>query len=218
MEKINLKRITAVVIDGRRPDEEIYNNYSLIINYMNKYIEFGAIKLFLCENPNIPGTEFYQVKRMGIADYSKFCILELSDFIDTDFCLIFQDDGFVLNPHLWDEKFYDYDYIGSPWPLYMGWPVEGEQVGNGGFSLRSKSLLELTKTFTDHVTQNEDTFIISAKRDKILKAGLKIAPLEIAKKFSVENQIDQDHSMNTCFGFHGKNKKEEAINIIREMI
>ena len=36
-------------------------------------------------------------------------------------------------------RFFDYDYIGAPWPNNFV-----NRVGNGGFSLRSKKFLELT--------------------------------------------------------------------------
>ena len=152
---------------------------------MTDNVDFGSIKFIGTRNPSINGVEFKEIPKIGIVDYSKFCLFELSKHVQTDFCLLFQDDGFILNPNLWNECFYDYDYIGSPWPLYMGWPKEGEQVGNGGFSLRSKKLLELTKTFTGHSTQNEDTYIVSDKKASLVDAGLKIAPIEIARLFSV---------------------------------
>jgi hypothetical protein len=214
MEKLDLKKITAVVIDGRGYLEERYNRFKEIVSFMQKHIEFDSIKMFLVEDPKISGIEFHKINRFGISDYSRFCLFKLSEYVNTDFCLIFQDDGFIINPDLWKDDFYNYDYIGSPWPLYMGWPKEGEQVGNGGFSLRSKKLLELTKTFTDHSTQNEDTYIVADKKSSLIDAGLKIAPLEIARLFSIENSLDDNHGLNTCFGFHAKHLLNAGIKKI----
>jgi hypothetical protein len=213
MNKIDLKRITAITVDGRSFEEERYSRFRDIVSFMNKNIEFFSIKMFLVEDPNIPGVEFHKIDKMGITDYSRFCLHKLADHIDTDFCLIFQDDGFVLNPDLWTDEFFMYDYIGSPWPLHMGWPEEGRQVGNGGFSLRSKRLLEFTKNLP-HQTENEDTYIVISRREEVEKAGIKIAPLEIARLFSVENRIDAEHNLKTCFGFHAKRELDEAIKII----
>jgi hypothetical protein len=95
----------------------------------------------------------------------------------------------------------------------MGWPEKGKQVGNGGFSLRSKKLLDFTKTL-HHNTENEDTHIVITKREEIEKSGLKIAPLEIARLFSVENSLDSTHNLKTCFGFHAKRELNEALKII----
>ena len=215
MEKLDLKKITAVVIDGRGYLEERYNRFKEIVSFMQKHIEFDSIKMFLVEDPKIPGIEFNKINRFGISDYSKFCLHELTNYISTDFCLIFQDDGFVLNPGYWSDEFYMYDYIGSPWPLYIGWPEEGKQVGNGGFSLRSKRLLEYSKTLTHHTTENEDTFLLD-ERKALDDAGIKIAPVEIARKFSIENHMDSDHSIHNCFGFHAKHLLEECLEIIRK--
>ena len=212
--KLNLNRVTAICIDGREIDDSLLERYKTILEFMTNNVDFGSIKFIGTRNPFISGVEFKEIPKIGIIDYSKFCLFSLSDHVETDFCLLFQDDGFVLNPNLWNDSFYDYDYIGSPWPLYMGWPKEGEQVGNGGFSLRSKKLLELTKTFTEHWTQNEDTYIVSDRKVSLLNAGLKIAPVEIARLFSVENPIDEDHNINTCFGYHSKMNLEKAIKKI----
>jgi len=214
MSKIDLKRITAVCIDGRPYDEARYGRYNIILNFFLANIEFGSVKMITTRNPGIEGVSHIKIDEFDISGYSKFCLHELTRHVDTEFCLIFQDDGFIVNPNAWNDLFYDYDYIGSPWPLYMGWPKEGQQVGNGGFSLRSKKLLEFTKTFAEHSTQNEDTYIVSDRRESVINAGLKIAPVEIARLFSVENPIDNEHNINTCFGFHSKNKTEDAIEKI----
>ncbi len=215
MSKIDLKRITAVCIDGRSYDEERYKRYSIILDFFLKNINFCDVKMISTHNPKIDGISYIPINEFGISDYSKFCLHYLSDYINSDFCLLFQDDGFIINPNLWNDSFYEYDYIGSPWPLYIGWPIEGKQVGNGGFSLRSKKLLEFTKTFEEYTTENEDTYIVLTRRDDIENAGLKIAPLDIARCFSVEVPLDEDHNLNTCFGFHSKINLNEAIKKIK---
>ena len=216
MSKIDLKKITAVCIDGRPYDKERYERYSVILNFFLTNVEFASIQIISTHDPEIEGVTYTRIKEFGISDYSRFCLHHLSDWVNSEFCLIFQDDGFILNPNLWDDSFYEYDYIGSPWPLYMGWPVEGQQVGNGGFSLRSKRLLEFTKTFTGHTTENEDTYIVGTNRKNIEDEGLKIAPLEIARLFSIENGLDDEHRLDTCFGFHAKHLLDDAIKMIQQ--
>ena len=93
----------------------------------------------MCEEPSIP------IKNMK--DYSRFMIYHLNDYINTKYVLTIQYDGFIINTDAWKDEFFNYDYIGAPWP----WREEafvtpyGEHisVGNGGFSLRSKKLLEV---------------------------------------------------------------------------
>lgn len=95
-------------------------------------------------------------------EYSIFMLYALHQFIDTDFVLVVQDDGWVVNGDRWDDRFFDYDYIGAPMMQYclneppylltalnfyiqhfrkipQGY-IEGQ---NGGFSLRSRKLLKM---------------------------------------------------------------------------
>jgi len=64
--------------------------------------------------------------------------------IDTQFTLVTQWDGYVINAEAWTEEFLDYDYIGARWigdvVKAAGSPPE-YNVGNGGFSLRSDIFL-----------------------------------------------------------------------------
>ena len=71
------------------------------------------------------------------AAYSAFILEELHEFITSSHVLIVQWDGFVLHPQNWDPAFLSFDYIGAVWPQFS----DGHDVGNGGFSLRSRKLL-----------------------------------------------------------------------------
>src|SRR4030095_4866549 len=69
--------------------------------------------------------------------YSRFVMKELAAHVDTDFALLVQWDGFVVNASAWSDDFLEHDYIGAKWIFYD----DGHTVGNGGFSLRSTRLL-----------------------------------------------------------------------------
>ena len=71
-------------------------------------------------------------------EYSQFVLKSLPAYIDTDHVLLVQWDGYVVNPAAWDPAFLHCDYIGAKW----FWAEEGKRIGNGGFSLRSRRLLE----------------------------------------------------------------------------
>lgn len=210
--KLNLTRVTAICVDGRPQTSDMIDRYRKILSYMMERVEFGDIKLFSPVDPKIDGIKFTQIPEMDLYGYSNFCINDMHKHIDTDFCLIFQDDGFILNPELWTDDFFNYDYIGAPWPLYIGWPVEGRQVGNGGFSLRSKRLLTFIKDFK--CTGNEDMMIVSVYRSKIDEAGFKFAPVDVAKNFAVEIAMDPEHGPEKTFGFHAKHLLDQALKII----
>jgi hypothetical protein len=72
------------------------------------------------------------------SQYSNFMLRDLVDHVRTPHCLVVQWDGFVLDARSWDPQFLEFDYIGAPWPQFD----DGHDVGNGGFSLRSRKLLE----------------------------------------------------------------------------
>lgn len=204
---LDLPRITAICYDGRPYDEKREEKYHQILNHLNKIVRFHSIKMFLTykfENPTVK-TEI--IDKCDINDYSDFCLYEISKHFNTDYVLIFQDDGFILNPDLWSDEFYNYDYIGAPWPNYMDWNGTEYRVGNGGFSLRSKALCEFSKTLPKS-KYAEDAYLCVYQRGLLNRAKLKVAPVSVARKFSVERSIDDDHTFLKTFGFHGVYQSE----------
>jgi len=143
--------------------------------------------------------------------------------VQTKHCLVIQADGFVLNPNRWQPKFLEYDYIGAPWTEKLMVRSTGQildmkknQVGNGGFSLRSKTLLEETaKIDFDNLnfpSLNEDVLIGHFLLDQMLNAGIKFPTPELAAQFSVERP-DAAFGQNpsTSFGFHGKELRDHIF-------
>ncbi|MFA6215229.1 MAG: DUF5672 family protein [Patescibacteria group bacterium] len=139
--------------------------------------------------------------------YSQFMLKQMNDYINTDFALITQYDGFILNPEAWDDEYLKYDYIGAPL-----WVETKLVVGNGGFSLRSKKLIKLLqndkniliKKNSDHkYGQNEDWIISVVKRKYLENKGIKFAPVKLAHKFSFEKNKKYGAKWNGQFGFHG---------------
>jgi len=187
--------------------------YSLQVSSEN--IEFGAVKLLSPECPQfLPST----IEHMAIADmdfygYSKFMIEELFRYVDTPYCLVTQADGFVINANRWSNDFLEYDYIGPPWPAIIGSSsgnidLDKNRVGNGGFSLRSKKFLEASSqiAFDEiHVPiKSEDFLLCHYLYDQMVAKGIRFAPLDLARAFAIEAQIDENHLLNDVFGFHGK--------------
>jgi hypothetical protein len=130
--------------------------------------------------------------------YSAFVIKDLYRYISTSHVLMFQWDGFVLNPSGWRDDFLRYDYIGAPW---IDDRKEGQNVGNGGFSLRSRRLLEAIATAPGlNVCHPEDVVICRTFGDYLKARGMTFAPEEVARQFSVEGW-----TWNGEFGFHRAN-------------
>jgi len=159
----------------------------------------------------------------------------LGTYVQTDHCLVIQADGFVLEPTRWSRQFLEYDYIGAPWPAVLSFsttrgdrlslPLEKNTVGNGGFSLRSKRLLEATsrKRFDslNFPCNVEDVLICHYLYDEMRASGIQFAPPEIAALFSIETDLGlRGHSFDSVFGFHGKHWlvdawKRTGLNQIR---
>jgi hypothetical protein len=201
---INLSNITLIGINGT-PDIDQFNIlYKIAKNSLNS-IKFAKIKILtgvseIQNNDN--DIEIHHVYIHSYQEYSRFCIKELNNYVDTDFCIIYHTDGFIINPHLWNNEFLNYDYIGAPWPLYFKWVDPNKRVGNGGFCLRSKKFLE-ESTKLNYTGGNED-YQLCYVFDEILKnKGIKFAPVELASKFSLEMNNEFNTDINKVFGFHG---------------
>lgn len=131
------------------------------------------------------------------ADYSRIMIKELHKYFNTSHCLVIQHDGYVVDAGSWDERFLEYDYIGAPW-LY---PDPDRNVGNGGFSLRSKNLQDrLRLDDSIEIVEPEDEIIGRLYRRYLETVyDISFAPEELAHKFSYELH----EPYGKTFGFHG---------------
>jgi hypothetical protein len=130
--------------------------------------------------------------------YSKFILKELHKHIQTPYVLVVQWDGYVVDGRQWDHKYLDYDYIGAKWH----WHQDGMNIGNGGFSIRSKKLLEVISKneFPFMSNMNEDDQICRYYRSKLEKEFfIKFPTEELADKFSYERTLPNFQT----FGFHG---------------
>jgi hypothetical protein len=149
----------------------------------------------------VGGAKFIPIKKeINLYDYSEIVLKQLWPFIQTEHVLIVQWDGMAVNADMWSDEFLKYDYIGSIWP----WPQQGINMGNGGFSLRSRRLIDACRDTEVKLGglagQNEDIAICVEHR-KLLqdKYNIQYAPAEVARQFAVENEW----LGNKTFGFHG---------------
>ena len=189
-------------------------------------IEFGAAKLLCSSNPEkkYPDIEYVSIPPLKSVDsYNQIIFQDLHKYFKTSHCLIVQADSFIVNSDLWKDDFLKYDYIGGPWPnkieinpnlvLYL----EKNPVGNGGFSLRSRKLVEATAKINFNSLnvpiKSEDIIICHYYYKQMLDGGIRFASPQLASQFSMENEnhlYGQD--VNTVFGFHGKQFREYFLN------
>lgn len=180
------------------------------LQHSRSLVDFGAC-LLVTDVPvrrSDTGIRIVSIERLRSSEaYSRFVIAELPDHIETGHCLMTQWDGFVINPGKWSPAFLDYDYIGAPWPQFD----DGHDVGNGGFSLRSRRLLDACRLPGFTGCHPEDVTIARTNRAFLEAQGIRIADRSIAERFSCERDGDPADT----FGFHGVFRMIEAIGADR---
>ena len=202
---LSLKEVTLVCFDTRNVEAALES-----MNSSLSQVKFAESVLFtskvLCSEDVINKAKMLGIKLefvskiKSITEYSFFILAKLDSYIHTNFCLITQWDSWVINSEFWDSDFLNYDYIGAVWPHYSE-----NKVGNGGFSLRSKRLLESTRDFiisnpNFSIPLIEDDYICREQRKFFEeKYQIKFPTNEVANKFSVEGNGIPTES----FGFHG---------------
>ncbi|HEX3633784.1 MAG TPA: DUF5672 family protein, partial [Casimicrobiaceae bacterium] len=157
-----------------------------------------ARSLFLTDREvDEPGIEVRAIATLTSRDdYSHFVLASLLDHVDTPHVLLVQWDGYAVNPAAWRGDFLDCDYIGAKW----FWEAEGQRVGNGGFSLRSRKLLEALRDPRIVLTGAEDVTICRTFRGLLERDhGIRFAPEALADAFAFEVA----YPIGTPFGFHG---------------
>lgn len=130
----------------------------------------------------------------SVPQYSHFMLKRLGEYVATPHVLIVQWDSFILDAGAWDERFLDYDYVGAPWPGRAS-----HQVGNGGFSLRSRRLIDALRADSFVPRHPEDECICWDYGDRLEReSGIRFAPLDLATRFAFELKPHPG-----TFGFHG---------------
>lgn len=161
-------------------------------------VTFGAVKLLTDRDPGPlpPGLQTVNIPPIISAEaYSHFVLRSLPDYVYTSHALLVQWDGHVLDAQRWRPEFLEFDYVGARWPQF----TDGYDVGNGGFSLRSRALMDACRDPAFRLSHPEDVAICRVNRDLLEARGLRFAPKELADAFSVERA----GSLSSSFGYHG---------------
>jgi len=218
---INLENVTIISLAGFNYDSAVR-----AIEYSQYGIKFGDSKILSPEKPGyLPTsvkweeTPILRRRAPGIDDYSHYFLYDIWRHVETEFALVVQGDGYVINPRAWTDEFLQFDYIGSPWPLsqksYIDPFGNHRQVGNGGFSLRSRRLLTLPlevdipwdvnannfyKQFKE-LGLAEDGNIAVHNRHLFEAGGCRFAEVDLAVRFAREMPIPEGRGIKP-FGFH----------------
>lgn len=228
--KLKLSNLTAIIVDTREHRKAEQTLRTVISNLGCKGI------FFTNDNQHQDGcyTTIIIPEIKNLHDYSKFMLRDLYRYIDTEYCLTIQTDGFPINYECWKNDFLKYDYIGSPMPDYSEWlssqtPEYQEKwhansfselnwPQNAGFSIRSKKLMRLTAE-CPYPIENimEDIYFNIYYRNWFLDRGVNFGPRDIAYSFSRENPLTcYDFNFENCFGFHGR-QSPKHIEMIKNL-
>lgn len=193
---LKLPSITLICLTNKD-----FEGHKRAINKSCEEIEFGGVKLIWDE------------KITSIDKWNYEIIYSTHKYFDTSHVLLIHSDGYVTNPNLWNPDWLEFDYIGAPWPMprddysYRDESGQIQRVGNS-VSLRSKKLMDLVATRewkSYYGNTNEDGFICCHNRKWLESQGCKFAPLEVAKYFSKEHEIEENVGLST-FAFHQVDK------------
>ena len=190
-------KLCAAIVETRDIDlEEVFDRHVPYLPEDTTYFLFTKFQLIekysnILHNVNIMGIE--------LEDDSVHCYNLLltdngpwfwSNFLDFDRVLIFQNDSGLLRTGI--EEFYEYDFIGAPWNQH---PNYYPHCCNGGLSLRNpRVMFDISKKYFWGRNMGEDMFFA---RHLVDNNEGKLAPYEVAKKFSVESLFE----LNTL-GYH----------------
>lgn len=190
---IHLPNVTVIIADTK--------NYGPAAYAIQKTLEQikPAKTVWLTDiDYNHPDVDIVRIPAINSkSEYSKILIKDLNLYFHTSYCLVIQHDGYVINGESWSDEYLKYDYVAAPW-LY---PDPDRNVGNGGFSLRSKTLqVALRYDENIEIVEPEDEVIGRLYRRYLeQKHDIKFAPEELADTFSYELRTP----ICKTFGFHG---------------
>ena len=177
-----------------------------------------------------PGSIFFKIDRLkNREDYSRFILKELGKHVVGNHFMIVQYDGMPACSSRWNNEFLYYDYIGACFECgacmfntgyHSDRCIKGHNVGNGGFSIRSRLLLDvcLNDDIVFDPQQPEDTRICICYHDLFTSLGVRYAPAKLARTFSTEilglavkngalswnyDLFDRRCNQYPTYGFHG---------------
>jgi hypothetical protein len=179
--------LSAAIVETRNINiSEVFLNHIPYLPLDTHYFLFTTSELKNKYNNELKNLNIdYTIVEIELEDNSVHCYnLLLTDhgfkfwahFTDYDRVLIFQSDSGLLRSGI--EDFLEYDYIGAPYEYFP-------YVGNGGLSLRNpKIMMQICSNYDWKRDCGEDLHFTKIMTEHNIG---KLAPIEEAKKFSVES-------------------------------
>ena len=209
---IELNNVTLLALTSIKIEETVK-----ALRHCASLIKFADVKIVTDIEVIDDIVKWEKCEKLDYIGYSRYAVYDMWKHVDTEFVLKIDYDGLIVNADQWDNNFLNYDYIGAPWPMpsdnFSMKDINGniQRVGNGGFTLRSRKIMKLASELnipweSFHGYFNDDGFMTVNNRHIYEANGCKIAPIEVAAKFSHEMPIPEIQGIEP-FGFHGKHSK-----------
>ena len=190
-------RISYLIIDTSQ-----YDMARQALDYSQRLFPLSNRIVFSDSPEGWDATKVISIPKLScIEEYNELLLTEAWKHIQTDFVQIIQWDGHVITPNSFQTKFLEFDYIGAVWPHH-----KTRRVGNGGFSLRSKHLMESLESLLPGVPDwqkiPEDELICRILGERLERDhDIRFASTIEANAYSVEWDFDEFEP--EPFGFHG---------------
>ncbi len=162
--------------------------------------------------------EWIEIPPLTLKGYNQFCLADLHRFVTTSHCLTVQSDSRIVNAGAWEDGWLAFDYIGAPWPPgHTGTPY---RVGNSGFCLRSRRLLQATAPLPNDSyvwrgrvkpSSRDDVITCVMFREHLEGLGLRFAPVEVAARFAFESATPESPSLSGQFGTHELHRRRGRL-------
>lgn len=209
--------LTLVGISGQRHTRS--TAYALEQSYLELQGRLPRLAcLLVCPYPpeNLPDyIRHHPCPPLDGEAYEQFLLYRLADLTDSDFCLLVQEDGWVINGANWRNEFFRYDFIGAPQaayptgpedPQWDDWrqyaddaPLDFDEYRSGGFSLYSRRLLLAAQQWRSAGAAEDGGSLLldeaspygsplsadTAKRLLFDQYGMRFAPRRVAARFAL---------------------------------
>lgn len=208
-DKADLGAVSLVCVETRRS--------RLAIQAMERCMHGARFAECLLLSPHAPeglpaSINHVPIPDIGsVAQYSQFMVKQLGAYFSAGHALVVQWDGFITDASRWEPGFLEYDYIGAPW---FDQPMS---VGNGGFSLRSRRLVEALEQMDTPETHPEDHVICGRYRPELEnRFSIRFAPLDVASRFSWEavEPPQPTFGLHGFFNFHRAMSERELVHYL----
>ena len=201
-----LPHVTVVAVDGSMNPAA---TAASLLEAASKMAFARALLLSPAPPEDAPGLDWMEIPPLTLKGYNQFCLADLHRFITTSHCLTVQSDSRIVNAGAWDDGWLAFDYIGAPWP--PGHTGTSYRVGNSGFCLRSRRLLQATASLPNDSyvwrgqlkpSSRDDVITCVMFRERLEAEGMRFAPVEVAARFSFESPTPESPALSDQFGTH----------------